>query len=304
MTALSPACRVCGSRRHHYLCRTWNEHSPTHWLDNYLCRDCGSVFIGNVLSAAELAQAYAAVDEAAYYRETAQTSTPKFAAAARDISELAGNAAAVLDLGGGDGAFARAVAARGFGNLSVHEIPGAELPDLPEAVRGVYRDTDYASIPNGAFDVVTLMDVLEHVPDVGATLAAARRVLRPGGVLYVHTPAVTVLDRAMHIVQRLPLLGGVGRAWQRARTSVYHLQNFTPRALRQLMARYGFDIVRLDRINELSWPIDYYVRVYLVQLRGVPEAFVVPLTLLLTPLLRSRLNANKAVLVARARGPQ
>lgn len=304
MTALSPACRVCGSHRHRYLCRTWNEHSPTHWLDNYLCLDCGSVFIGNTLSAAELAQAYAAVDEAAYYRETAQTSAPKFAAAARDISELAGNAAAILDLGGGNGAFARALAARGFGSLFVHEIPGAELPDLPAAVRGVYRDIDYASIPSGAFDVVTLMDVLEHVPDVGAILSAVRRVLRPGGVLYAHTPAVTVLDRAMHIVQRLPLLGGVGRAWQRARTSVYHLQNFTPRALRQLMVRHGFDVVRLERINELSWPIDYYVRVYLVQLRGVPRVLAAPLTWLLTPLLRSKLNANKAVLVARLRGPQ
>ena len=301
MSGPSPNCRVCRSQRARFLCATWNEHSATRWLDNYRCPDCGSVFIGNALTPAELAEAYAAVNEAAYYRETAQASAPKFAAAARDLSALIGKSAAILDLGGGNGAFARALDAHGFTDLSVHEIPGADLSGLPGSVRAVYRDIDYASLPSAGFDAVALMDVLEHVPDIGFTLSAVRRILRPGGVMYVHTPVVTVLDRVMHIVQRIPLLSGVGRAWQRARTSIYHLQNFTPHALRPLMARHGFDFARLDRINELSWPVDYYVRVYLVQLRGVPKIFLKPMTMLLAPLLRSRLNANKAVLVARLR---
>ena len=301
MTGLSPICRVCGSHRNRFLCATWNEHSATRWLDNYRCLDCGCVFIGNPLSPAELAGAYAVIDEAAYYRETAEASAPKFAAAARDLSALTEKSGAILDLGGGNGAFAHALDAHGFTNLFVHEIPGAELPGLPLSVRNVYRDIDYASLPSAGFDAVTLMDVLEHVSDVGITLSAVRRVLRPGGVMYVHTPVVTILDRAMHVVQRMPLLSGVGQAWQRARTSIYHLQNFTPQALRQLMAQHGFEVVRLDRINELSWPVDYYVWVYLVQLRGLPKALVKPLTMLLAPLLRSRLNANKAVLVARLR---
>lgn len=301
MSGLSPVCRVCRSNRSRFLCATWNEHSATRWLDNYRCLECGSVFIGNALSQAELTEAYADVDEATYYRETAQASAPKFDAAARDLSALTEKAAAILDLGGGSGAFVRALDAHGFTSLSVHEIPGANLPGLPPSVRGVYRDIDYASIPSAEFDAVVLMDVLEHVPDVGFTLSAVRRVLRPGGIMYVHTPVVMALDRAMHIVQGIPLLRGVGLAWQRARTSIYHLQNFTPNALRQLSARHGFDVVRLDCINELSWPVDYYVRVYLVQLRGVPKVFVKPFAMLLAPLLRSRLNANKAVLVARLR---
>ncbi|MDO9411037.1 MAG: class I SAM-dependent methyltransferase [Pseudolabrys sp.] len=295
-------CRVCGSHRHVHLCRTANEHSATRWLDNYRCLACGSVFIGNALAPAELSEAYAALDEAAYYDETAQASAPKFAAAADDIAALVPRDAALLDVGGGNGAFARALHGSGFSNLSIHEIPGGELSNLPPSVRNIYRDDDYASLPGGAFDIVSMMDVLEHVPDLAATLSGVQRVLRPGGTLYVHTPVVTVLDRLMHAVQKFPLIGGVGRAWQRTRTSIYHLQNFTPRALRLLMARYGFNVVRLARINELSWPIDYYVRVYLVQLRGMPSFLVRPVTLLLTPLLRSRLNANKAVLVARRRG--
>ena len=260
---------------------TFNEHSSTRWLDNYRCGDCGSVFIGNALTAAELREAYADLDEAAYYRETATASAPKFAAAAADLAALVGKDAAVLDLGGGNGAFARALDARGFTDLPIQEIPGGALPDLPASVRAVYRDEDYATLPPAAFAVVTMMDVLEHVSNIDTTLSAVRRVLRPGGILYVHTPAVTALDRAMHAVQRLPVLGRVGRAWQRARTSIYHLQNFTPRALRLLMARHDFDVVRLERINELSWPIDYYVRVYLVGKAGLPRALCAPMAWLL-----------------------
>jgi 2-polyprenyl-6-hydroxyphenyl methylase/3-demethylubiquinone-9 3-methyltransferase len=54
----------------------------------------------------------------------------------------------------------------------------------------------------GAFDVVTMLDLIEHVPDPLALLAAARRALKPGGELVVYTPnhraAVVLLARAMY----------------------------------------------------------------------------------------------------------
>jgi SAM-dependent methyltransferase len=295
----SPTCRVCGSTRSRYLCTTHNEHSETARLDNFRCRDCGSVFIGNAVSDEELARAYASLDEAAYYQETAEASARKFECAARDVLSIAAPSAALLDVGGGNGAFCRALAALGFDNLSIHEIPGADLPELAGRVRAVYRDADYRSVPGGAFDVVTMMDVMEHVPHVDATMTAARRMLRPGGLLYVHTPVVTRLDCLMHLLQKLPLLARLGQAWQRGRTSIFHLQNYTPRALTGLVQRHGFTVVRLDTVNELSWPIARYVRVYLCDKLGLPRALAPLTAALVGPVLRSRLNANKAVLVAR-----
>lgn len=300
MNRVAVACRVCGARDGRFLCRNYNEHSATRWLDTYRCAACGSVFIGNALTDAELAEAYAGFDETAYYRETAEASRPKFEKAARDIAALAAPSGIILDIGGGHGAFVRALRKCGFSRLAIHEIPEAALPDLSGAVERVYRDTDYASVPDAAFDVVTLMDVLEHVPDPAATLAAVRRVLRPGGIVYLHTPVVTPLDRFMHGVQKVPLLGGIGRAWQRTRTSVFHLQNYTPRALRLVAERHGLAVEHLATINELSWPVVGYVRVYLVEKAGLPAALAPAAAWLLAPLLRSRLNLNKAVLVARA----
>jgi SAM-dependent methyltransferase len=46
---------------------------------------------------------------------------------------------------------------------------------------------------DASFDVVTCLDVVEHTPDDGATLAELRRVTRPGGLLLVTVPAYQAL---------------------------------------------------------------------------------------------------------------
>ena len=53
------------------------------------------------------------------------------------------------------------------------------------AVRG---DAHSLSFVDGAFDVVILSEVLEHIPDDHRVIAEAARVLRPGGVLAVTVP--------------------------------------------------------------------------------------------------------------------
>lgn len=293
------SCRVCGSRDLTWLCQTYNEHSRTRWLHHFRCGLCGSVCVGDDIGSDELAEAYGSLDEKRYYAQTAQASEAKFSSAARDIATLAPRRAEILDLGGGNGAFIRALHAEGFSNLSMHEIPGSDLAGLAGLVRHVYRDADYATVPSDTFDVVTMMDVMEHVPNPAATLAGVRRMLRRNGILYLHTPVVTVLDRIMHVFLNLPLLGKLARLWQRARTSIFHLQNYTPRALVLVMEREGFQVLRIERINELSWPLALYVRVYLVDKIGMPRALV-PLVVFVAALfVRSPLHANKGVLVAR-----
>ncbi len=47
-----------------------------------------------------------------------------------------------------------------------------------------------------SYDVVTLCDVLEHVSDTGALLAATVRHLKPGGVLLVNVPALPAFHGA------------------------------------------------------------------------------------------------------------
>jgi 2-polyprenyl-3-methyl-5-hydroxy-6-metoxy-1,4-benzoquinol methylase len=58
----------------------------------------------------------------------------------------------------------------------------------------VYAGTlEEAKLPPGAFDVVTMWDVLEHVFDPLSTAREVRRVLKPGGVFICHVPVLDSL---------------------------------------------------------------------------------------------------------------
>ncbi len=53
----------------------------------------------------------------------------------------------------------------------------------------VYPGTlQQAQFDDGMFDVVTLMDVIEHLADPRSLIDEIRRILRPGGVLFMTTP--------------------------------------------------------------------------------------------------------------------
>jgi SAM-dependent methyltransferase len=85
----------------------------------------------------------------------------------------------VLDVGGARrrGAFRPPPGARWV----VADLERAHRPDVCADVQALpFRD--------GAFDAIKATELLEHVPDVGRTLAECRRVLRPGGYLVITVP--------------------------------------------------------------------------------------------------------------------
>lgn len=94
----------------------------------------------------------------------------------------------ILDIGGGRSGLAWLL------------YPDAEVisvdidPNLagqgPAAGRVTFVCADALRLPfeDGAFDAVTLFDVLEHIPEDSRAAAEAARVTRPGGVVLVSTP--------------------------------------------------------------------------------------------------------------------
>ena len=68
------------------------------------------------------------------------------------------------------------------------------------------------------FDVVTCLEVVEHVPDVAAFLAAAAKAVRPGGLLIASTLNRTLKSYALAIVGAEYILGWLPRGthdWNR-----------------------------------------------------------------------------------------
>ena len=101
---------------------------------------------------------------------------------------------AVLDVGCGGGILAEAMAARGA------RVTGIDLGEAPLAVARLHlkesgQRVDYmkvsaeelAQAQPGTFDVVTCMEMLEHVPDPASIVAACAQLVKPGGQLFFST---------------------------------------------------------------------------------------------------------------------
>ena len=100
----------------------------------------------------------------------------------------------VLDIGCGGGILAEAMARRGARvtgiDLSDKALRVAELHLLESKLDIRYEKAlaeDYAAAHPGAFDVVTCMELLEHVPQPESMVAACARLVRPGGRVFFST---------------------------------------------------------------------------------------------------------------------
>ena len=108
------------------------------------------------------------------------------------ISKLAGKSA--LDIGCGGGILTEAMARRGARvkgiDLSDKALKVAQL-HLHESKLAVDYEAisaeDLAARTPGAYDVVTCLELLEHVPDPASTVRACARLARPGGQVFFST---------------------------------------------------------------------------------------------------------------------
>jgi len=109
---------------------------------------------------------------------------------------------------------------------------------------------DAEAFPGECFDVVTLIDVLEHVADPGALLSAVTARLSPGGV------AVAVLPDTSSAVCRL-----LGRRWPHYNAE--HLFYWSAANLRRFLEREGWRVLALRRGLRKTFTaryLDHYAR--------------------------------------------
>lgn len=123
--------------------------------------------------------------------------------------------------------------------LSEHAVIHARGLGL-DVVQGALED---AKCAEGSADLIYMGDVLEHVPDCGATMHEVARVLAPGGSFFLRGPITT------HSLARragLALYGALGRDIV-LREPPYHLWEFTPRSLERLMQSVGLEVTAMEQ---------------------------------------------------------
>lgn len=175
----------------------------------------------------------------------------------RDVLDRIGalvplDGARLLDVGSAHGWFLEEAAARGA------RATGVE-PEEDVAAGPIGRGLDVRPgfFPNAldqeeTFDVITFNDVLEHIPDARATLAACAQFLRPGGVLSINIPNADGLGyRVAGTAARVGVRGPFERFWQYGLPSP-HCHYFTRAGLTRLVGDSGFAVGGVGALSAIS----------------------------------------------------
>jgi SAM-dependent methyltransferase len=154
---------------------------------------------------------------------------------------------ALLDWGCGHGHAAAALQRAGLQVTALEYVPGvdeghkAPLPFFPEVEALYTREPVRLPFDDGSFDAALSLGVLEHVRDPEGSLSELRRVLRPGGTLYVYK-----LPNRYSYLERVAKLARLGHHGMLPDDTLW-----TPASARSALERHGFRVSEVRRTNML-----------------------------------------------------
>ena len=132
----------------------------------------------------------------------------------------------LLDIGGANGIFIDAIIERArrlrFTVVDLNQDSVAKLRQKYPTVQAIHGD---ALKHDGSYDVITLWDTIEHLPDVNRVASHLFSLLRPGGFLFLSTPNVHSFEHSVGQYRHPQIL------------PLSHVNYFAPSNLTQLLER-------------------------------------------------------------------
>ena len=262
-----PACKLCGSadQRLLYKKKRYEGERPGlnvvitsdiygSYEDIVLCGACGFACQDPAPGEAELKSAYSALRDDTYFEEDDCRSMNAHLSLRTIRRHRRGGV--LLDVGSSTGIFMNAA------RISF-EVRGVEPSAWAAAfareslnLKTVVNDTfENAALPEAGFDVVSLIDVIEHVADPRKTLLKAGKLLKPGGLLYLVTPDLSSLSARL-----------LGRYWWGLREA--HLSYFSDRTITSLLEELGFSVA-----EKRSYGRIFSYSYWLSRIRKYPAVF-------------------------------
>lgn len=238
------ACGACGATGqtvlHHQRFIVPEGYPLPSEYDVIACRRCGFVYADPAATQRDYDRFYC---EWSKYDDSATATgsgVSRFDAArltttASDIARaLPSRAASILDAGCATGGLLTAL--RGQGCTAVAGLdpsPRCAAASRDRGFEAYVGSIDSAPAHMPKFDCVVFSHVLEHVYDIPAFFAAARRLLAPGGYLYLETPDATRYDEYLYA------------PFQEFNTE--HINHFSARALENAARRFGFQPIMVEQ---------------------------------------------------------
>lgn len=150
----------------------------------------------------------------------------------------------ILEIGSGTGGNLTMLAA--FGQVSALEMDDTARTLATQKTGGVFdiregHCPEKIPFQGERFDLICLFDVLEHIPDDEATLAALPGLLNTGGKVILSVPAYRWL-------------------WGAHDEYLHHKRRYSAKELKQKLDAAGFEIETLTYFNTLLFPLAALVR--------------------------------------------
>jgi SAM-dependent methyltransferase len=215
------------------------------------CKTCGLVRSDPIADPALLAQLYhestfTYTDEVADLKRTYGRYLAK-------LDEYGARKDTLLEIGCGNGFFLQQALAQGYRSVrGVEPSRAAVSQAAPEVRDAIVCDLMRPGLfAPGAFDVICLFQVFDHVPDPGTLLDACFAALRPGGLVLSINHNITAVSARL-LGERSPIV------------DIEHTYLYSPATMARIFGAHGFGIRGAGSVR------NQYALRYLVRLLPLP----------------------------------
>ncbi|RMF80291.1 MAG: class I SAM-dependent methyltransferase [Chloroflexi bacterium] len=234
-------CNLCGHNDHHPFC-------PENGRGLVQCDNCGLVYVHAQPDATEL---YALYGETYFHNDDSGTVgyTDYIADEANIRRTFQGRLRRIekfvapgrlLDVGCAAGFFMDEAHKRGW-DVAGMDVSGFAVQYVRDrfgydAQHGSLTDLDY---PAESYDLITMWDVIEHVPDPMAYVQQVATLLRPDGIFSLATPDVGSIPARL-----------TGKRWVGYKLQEEHVYYFSVKTLKRMLDEAGFDVVEVRHVGK------------------------------------------------------
>jgi SAM-dependent methyltransferase len=210
------------------------------------CRQCGLMYanpqeeidVVTLMTDEAVPQVYIPEEHAEYFHKQ-QVQLPDNLRALAVLNALLPQRGKLLEVGSYCGFFLNRIRQDGWDAVGLEPFrAGADYARSRFGLEVIDGALPQPDLPDGSFDAIVMLHVIEHMPDPLANLRELRRLLRPGGILVVETPRFDSLS--------FKLLGKRERSVAACNGHIYF---FTVPTLRSMMQKSGFDVARTDLVG-------------------------------------------------------
>ena len=242
-------CRVCRSSNLHVLFTINNGRFLR-------CRGCTHVFLDSTHdddSMRKLYERYGYEKGKTYFRginADVLNTIDTYLLSCREYCRTGSSPPRLLDVGCGTGALLSRAQKLGFATEGIELCEPLARKAAVNAGCPVHNTLlSRVSLPEKSFDIITMYDLLEHLPHPAGDMHLISTLLKKGGILFILSPNDNALLRKLSRLFYRASLHLLSRPME----LLYypdHLSYFTPKSMTAFLKRFDFEIVRLQTRNQ------------------------------------------------------